>query len=217
MMKRLEGRRERAGGGQFSSIMDQPSPACAVISAVSGPFLVPQKQAAHVLLRPPKRLKCCRPVGTELWWDSQHHHAASPLSLNYLLPRNLSPTCSHWFRTTHPSPECLCAQIRLCACTGTHTHQSLAHCWHHLPSKFNPALAVVDRKGIKAETGTVCDVRKGVTKTRNPICSHSLTSQWRSWIPSLLYFGSLRMTSQGNFGWKYVGKREVKKKGLFYF
>lgn len=46
------------------------------------------------------------------------------LSLHYLLPRKPSPTCSHWFCTIHPSPECLCAQIRLCACTGTHSH------WH---------------------------------------------------------------------------------------
>lgn len=35
-------------------------------------------------------------------------------------------------------------------------------------------------KGIKAETGTVCDMRKGVTETRDPICSHSPISQCRS-------------------------------------
>lgn len=128
-------RREEKEPGEDNSAASWTSPLLPMlwIQQCQDPFLSLQKQAAHVLLYPPKRLKCCRPVGTELWWDSKHHHAASPLSPNYLLPRNLSPTCSHWFCTIHPSPECLCAQIRLCACTGTHTHQSLAHCWHHLP------------------------------------------------------------------------------------
>lgn len=71
---------------------------CCELSSVSA-LSCPSRRAAHVLLYPPKRLKCCRLVGTELRWDPKHHHAASPLSFNHLLPRNLSPTCSHWFRT----------------------------------------------------------------------------------------------------------------------
>lgn len=126
MIKRLEERRERARGGQFCSIIAHPQ--------YQGPFLSLQKQATYMLLNPHKRLKCCRPVGMELWLDSEQHHAASPLSLNYLLPENLSPTCSHRVCIFHSSKECLCAQIRMRACTHTHTHQSPAHCWHHLPS-----------------------------------------------------------------------------------
>lgn len=105
-----------------------------------------------------------------------------------------------------------CVQARTHTPTS-HRHTAGVICHHNSIL----SLQVLDRKGIKAKTGTVYEVRRGVTKTRYPICSHSLTSQCRSWTPSLLCFGSLRMTSQGDFGWKYVGKREVKKKGLFYF
>lgn len=77
-----------------------------------------------MLLNHPKG-SCCRPVGMELWLDSEQQYAAIPLSLSSLShetyhPRNLSPTRSHQFGIFHSATECLCAQIRMCVCTYKH-------------------------------------------------------------------------------------------------
>lgn len=109
--------------GEDNSAASWTSPLLPVlwIQQCQGPFLSLQKQAAHVLLYPPKRLKCCRPVGTELWWDSKHHHAAfSSLSQ---LPSPKKPITHMLPLVLHNSPF---SRMSLCSdqavCVYRHTH-----------------------------------------------------------------------------------------------
>lgn len=146
-----------------------------------------------------------------LWLDSEQQHAACPLSLNYHHP--WVPISFAYFSLLQNVFVLRLGRVH----AHTHNYQSPAHCWHHLPSSFNAALAISNRERIKAKTETVCEVRKGVTKTRDPICSHSLTSQCRSWTPSLLCFGSLRMTSRGALVENMWERVKSRKKAFFIF
>lgn len=73
-----------------------------------------------MLLNIPKRLKCCRPVGTVLWLDSEQHYAASPLSLYSLSQETCHPHAPISFAYSTLLQNVFCAQIRMCACTHAH-------------------------------------------------------------------------------------------------
>lgn len=127
------GAEKRERGQDSAASLPTTLPPLLLTELYQSPFLFLQKQTTQYAPQPPKRLKCCRPVGMELWLDSEQQYAASPLSLSSL---------SH--KTYHPHTPISLAYSTLlqnvfvlrlgCVRARTNTHQSPAHCWHHLPS-----------------------------------------------------------------------------------
>lgn len=134
MIKGLEGRREKELG-EDNSAASLPTPLLPVLltQQYQGPFLSLQKQTTQHASQSPQRLKCCRPVGTELWLDSEQHYAASPLSLNFLSQETYHPHAPISFAYSTLLQNVFVLRLG-CVHARTDTHQSPAHCWHHLPS-----------------------------------------------------------------------------------